>query len=130
MEATQVKIVKQRNGSDCAIAAVANCAGQSYRTVRTTLGDVTIRGGLSYQDTSWLLSQFGDVRPFRVCGYPHISEWAGKKTRIGKRFVVMVKAGFCDDDYHYVAVVDGEIIGHCQADWPVTDVFEFSGEIK
>ncbi len=46
-EWTVTKRVKQRNGSDCRIAAVANAAGRPYAEVKRRFGRVN-RGGLEY----------------------------------------------------------------------------------
>jgi hypothetical protein len=110
--------VKQRTGSDCCVAAVANAAGKSYAAVKRTCGP--IRGGLQYHELVWLLGEFGEWKETRPRKHPTLDDWAARNTK--GRFVVILRSGFLDD-FHAVAVVDGAIMGHYSPEWPVTNYF-------
>jgi hypothetical protein len=79
--------VRQRNGSDCVIAAVANAVGTTYKAVRAAWADTT-RGGLTPGEIEYLLGRFGNWRttfPRRPYG---LGKWL--KLHPAGRFVILV----------------------------------------
>lgn len=109
--------VRQRGGSDCAIAAIANAVGVSYRMVKTLYGRIS--DGLDSEDIYWLLSRFGECHEIEPRRRPKMSEWL-KRHQTG-RFVVSFITGIdimnLAYDLHAVAVVDGRIMGVYHEGW-------------
>lgn len=97
---------KQRNKSDCVIAAVATATGRSYAEIRRTCAG-SIKGGLETHEVSWLLSHFGNWRPIRLRKPIKAKEWAAKNP--DARAVLIVDTAIWDDATHAVAVVSGKV---------------------
>lgn len=114
------KPVKQRNGSDCVIAAVANAVDVTYKEVRARFGG-SVRGGLEYHEARWLLSEYGTWRETKPRNPRPIVEWVKRHPR--GRYVLCLQSGFLGIGDHAVACVDGVLMGHYSEDWPVVAYF-------
>lgn len=111
-------MVKQRQKSDCCIAAVANAVGASYAAVKKVYGST--RGGLDYHDTLWLLSEFGEWHETRVRKPKPVVKWLPRH-QLG-RYVLILRSGFLDE-FHAIAVVDGVTMGHYKEWMPVIEYY-------
>lgn len=111
-------MVKQRHNSDCGIAAVANACGVPYKKVKERFGRID-RGGILYHELVWILSEFGDFKEIRVRRPVTLEHWL---TRHKEGTFVLVLHKFLDD-FHAVAVVNGEVMGHCSPQWTVGNSF-------
>lgn len=111
------RAVKQRNGSDCAIAAVANAVGTSYAAVRRAYPD-SVRGGLEDGDIDYLAGQFGDWRYTNCRKYVELDYWL-RRHREG-RYVLVISTGFFGVTDHAVAVIDGRVVGEYTPTWNVS----------
>lgn len=100
------KPVKQRHGSDCAIAAVANAAGITYKAVKERFGRID-PGGLTFHEIQWIAAEFGLTQRIRVRKRQSIKEWVVRHAR--GTYVLVLDEIFTG---HAVAVVDGTIHGH------------------
>jgi hypothetical protein len=111
------KEVRQRNKSDCCIAAVANAIGISYAEVKRVCG--SSRGGLADHELKWLIGEFSDWRetvPRRVLS---IDEWL-RRHRSG-RYVLVLYVYYGES--HAIACVDGQLMGHYSTEWPIVQYF-------
>lgn len=102
--------VKQRNGSDCAIAAIANATGSTYKYVRS-LYPGRIQGGIYDHEIRWIMYKYFPNFKYVKSRSPlkELKEWVKKHGR--GNYVVILTGRLCDESAHAVAVIDGEIVG-------------------
>jgi hypothetical protein len=101
------KLIKQRTGADCAIAAVAMVCERSYNEVRLTYGD---DGGigLGKEDILDLMLSLGDYwRVHQPRKRWTVGEWLKHHGRRHRRCLVSILTDFGP---HSIAVIDGNIL--------------------
>jgi hypothetical protein len=106
-------MVRQKNKSDCGIAAVANAVGISYRAVKERFGRMD-RGGMLYHELVFIINEFGEWKRLRLRKgtdgkFPRLADWVAKH-KTGRYFVLVGRLL----EFHAAAVVEGEIMGA----WP------------
>lgn len=116
------RFVKQRTQSDCAIAAVANATGSSYKEIKVLYGGST-RGGIHTTEIAWMLSKFGHWRHTRPRKPMVMADWI-KRHRSG-RYVLCMEIFLTG---HAVAVVDGVVLGGYSEKWEITNYFTRSSD--
>ena len=116
-------MTKQKNKSDCCVAAVANACGVSYKHVRQMLGRDSIKGGLWPHELEWLLDQYGTWHTVWPRRWPVIGDWLKRNKR--GTFVVVFRCDISEDGYasHAVACINSEIIGHYKEHWPISNYY-------
>lgn len=112
------RVLKQRNGSDCAIAAVANAVGTAYAAVRRMWGS-SVRGGLDDGDIDWLAGEFGGWHYTSVRKPYHIDRWLKRHSQ--GRYILVIT---CPWDSHAIAAVEGKILGEHNPDWLVRSYWQ------
>ena len=112
-------MIKQRNGSDCVIAAVANAAGVSYAAVKRVCGST--RGGLEEHEVDWLLSRFSGWRKTFPRKTVVVADWL-RRHRMG-RYVLVLDVSCFSQSAHAIACVDGEVMGEYRAEWSISEYY-------
>jgi hypothetical protein len=112
--------VRQRNGSDCVIAAVANAVGTTYKAVRAAWADTT-RGGLTPGEIEYLLGRFGNWRTTFPRRPYDLGRWL--KLHPAGRFVIIVDNNPFLPTTHALAVKNGWVFGDHDKGWPVVCYF-------
>ena len=97
-----MKPIKQKQGNDCAVAAIAMVVGKSYSAVKKVLGTIG-RNGLHSYEMLWLIGHWGDWRIKIPRKRWTLREWAQKHP------LCVVSVGMIFDCGHALAVVDGRV---------------------
>ena len=116
------RVIRQRQRSDCVVAAIANALGLSYSTVKEVCGST--RGGLALHEIEWLAGEFGQWRSISPRLGKPLRDWARKHPT--GRYVVSLGTFLAA---HAVAVVDGEILGECNESLDVCHYLVFVGNL-
>lgn len=114
-------MVKQRNNSDCGIAAVANATGKSYAEVKKRFGNV--RGGMKSHELEWILFEFGNWKVVRTNANRTLDQWLKRKSK--GTYVVSIHSKCLFDEFgHAVAVKDGKVLGEYNPKWFVYEYYK------
>ena len=99
-------MVKQRRKNDCAIAAVANAAKTSYKSVKECFGP--LKNGVNRHELEWILGEFCLWTRVRIRREQTIAQWlAAHQTGT----FLLVTSHILDQMGHVVAIVDGAVMG-------------------
>lgn len=108
-------MIRQRQKSDCAVAAIAMATGNSYRAVKKVCGST--RGGLEIAEIEVVLWEFGKWRRYRPRKLVTIREFVKRFPRA----VVIISRCFFEG--HCIAVVDGVVYDPAaEVIWPDKEV--------
>jgi len=118
--AYNMRMVKQRNNSDCCIASIANAVGVPYAVVKERFGKLD-RGGMQPHELRWILGEFGEWHFTKIKNPVPISRWV--QHHQAGRFVLVLDKIFTA---HAVAVVDGQIIGDSSPEWKVVEYYRLN----
>jgi hypothetical protein len=110
---------KQRQQSDCVVAAISNAVQIPYKMVKDKCG--TTKGGLDYGETLWLLCEFGNWRETKVRSHMVLKDWLKRKRNQVGQFVLLLNSGF--SELHAIAVVDGKVYGHYSETWSIAEYY-------
>jgi hypothetical protein len=99
-------MVRQRQASDCVVAALARVVGKSYAAVRRVCG--TTRGGLETHEVEWLLGEFGTWRTYRPRREMTAQEWATRNPH-ARAVLVVESMELASGKVHAVSAVDGVV---------------------
>lgn len=98
------RFIKQRQGNDCGIAAIATVLHKPYAEIRRALNGPIGRGGLYDYEMRWLMNHYGNWRIYRPYKYYSLADWAKRHP------LCVVSVGFLfGDDGHAMAIVDGKL---------------------
>ncbi len=92
--------MKQKNKSDCVIAALASVVGLPYKAVKDRFGKLE-NGGMELHEIRWILSEFGEWREIRPRKYWNSKEWIACNLPKGRAIIKVMN--------HVVYAIDGNL---------------------
>jgi hypothetical protein len=104
-----MKLIKQKNRSDCGIAAIAMLTHNSYAAVRKQWAQ-PLRNGMEVDEVTYLFGQFVDWKRSIIRKPITADAWATKHPQ--KMALLFVENGAIGFDLclHVVAAIDGKVL--------------------
>jgi hypothetical protein len=124
-------MVTPRELNDCVVVAVANATSTTYDEVKSRCSQMGFFG-LDFDGTRRLIGDFGKWKETTPRKSPTVAQWI-KRHRRGnyvlilrvETLIVLTPFGISGVHTHpAVAVVDGQVMGTYEEDWPITNYFK------
>ena len=115
-------MVNQRRKNDCAIAAVANAANTSYKSVKDCFGP--LRNGVNRHELEWILGEFCLWNRVRIRSGQTTAEWLASHK---KGTFLLVTSHILDQMGHVVAIIDGAVMGELSDSQMPTYAYRVNG---